>query len=147
MTDHGWTTTKSRHTRAGAAEVWTVLSDVGRWSEWNAGVDAVDLDRGLAPGSSGTLTPAGQEPLPFTIVSCAEGADYTSATVIAATVTLVNTQEIEPTSTGAVIHARSVLVGEAAGYFGQSFGPQLAERLATTLEALCRRAEQEPAVP
>lgn len=140
-----WSYETSCRTEARPSDVWALLSDVSSWSDWNAGIDAVHLDTSFDEGAVGTLTPAGQEPLPFRIVACTDGVEYTSQTVIAETVTLVNTQRIEPRDNGATVHAKSSLTGEAAEYFGQSFGPQLAERLPATLESLCRRAERRNA--
>ena len=136
-----WSCEERRHTSASPGALWTLLSDPDTWAKWNAGIERVDLDGDFREGASGTITPAGQVALPFRITECEPERGYTSETVIAETVTLVNRQRIEPTEKGAEVRAESSLVGEAAAYFGQSFGPQLAQRLPSMLASLCERAE------
>jgi len=136
-----WKYTTSRETTATPADWWAVVSDVAGWPRWNAGIERLELADGFEEGALGTITPVGQTPLSFRVVACEPLAGYTSETKIADTVTLVNSQRIEPLDGGFVVWAESELTGTAAEYFGQSFGPQLAERLPATLDSLCEQAE------
>lgn len=128
-------------TAAPAATVWQIYRDVASWPSWNSAVSALELDGEFAAGTTGTLTPPGGEPLPFHIVTAEEDAGYTSETVIADTVTLRTTGTLEALTTGGTkITVRSELVGPAAPYFADSFGPALAAGVPQTAQQLARRA-------
>lgn len=131
----------SADTDAPAATVWRIYRDVACWPEWNRAVELVELDGDFVSGTTGLLTPPGAGPLPFRIVVAREDAGYTSETEIADTVTLRTTGTLEPLPGGGTrITVRSELVGPAAAYFAQSFGPALAAGVPQSVRELARRA-------
>ena len=69
-------------------QVWRRYLDLPTWPEWNGAVSVIALDGPFANGTAGTLTPPGQGPLPFRLVSVTENLGYVSETDIADTVTL-----------------------------------------------------------
>jgi hypothetical protein len=128
-------------TSAPAGTVWQLYRDVAGWPSWNSGVQQVELDGEFTTGTTGRLTPPGAGPLPFRIVAAHEDAGYTSETEIADTVTLRSTSSLVPLPDGGTrITLRSELIGPAAAYFAESFGPALATGVPSTVRELARRA-------
>ena len=136
-----WAFEHSVETTASPATVWGLYADVAGWPRWNAAVQSVKLDGPFQAGTSGWLTPPGAEPLPFTILAASEGTGYVSETTIAETVRLRATNTLSQLPGGGcrILH-RAELVGPAAEYFGQSFGPALRDGVPRTAEALAAHA-------
>lgn len=123
------------------ALVWQRYRDVASWPEWNGAVESVVLERDFAAGTLGTLTPPGQGPLPFRVVSAVENEGYVSETSIADTVTMRVTAGLTPLAGGGTrITHRVELDGPGAPYFARSFGSVLAAGVPQTLKALAERA-------
>lgn len=138
-----WSFEHSLETAASPESVWRLYRDPSTWPGWNAAVQAVELDEPFGPGASGTLTPKGQGPLPFKIAEATEHKGYTSETAIADTVTLRLTNSLEALPEGGTrITHRAEFVGEAAGFFGQSFGPVIAQGIPVAMKELAAQAEQ-----
>src|SRR4051812_19586533 len=100
-------------------KVWAVYADTAAWTEWNPAVELLEIDGPFAAGARGTLTPRGQDALPFAVVSAEPGRGYVSETVIAETVTLRTENLLEPTDDeGTRIVSRLSMHGPAADFFG-----------------------------
>lgn len=121
--------------------VWQVYADTARWPQWNAGVERLELGGEFRAGARGQLTPRGQEPLPFLLVSAQPGRGYVSETEIADTVTLRTSNTLETLPDGGTrIVAQLSMHGPAAEFFGTSFGPAFAEGVPPTMRALADKA-------
>jgi uncharacterized protein YndB with AHSA1/START domain len=138
-----WAFEHSVETTASPATVWRLYRDVASWPSWNGAVERLELDGEFEAGATGKLTPPGGEPMTFTILSATENAGYVSQTSIAETVGLRATNTITPSHGGGCrITHRAELVGPAAEYFGQSFGPALKAGVPKGAEALAARAAE-----
>ena len=123
------------------AAVWRLYRDVSTWPSWNPAVGSVDLDGEFAPGTTGRLTPPGQEPLPFRIVAAIENEGYTSQTKIADTVRLQTTSVLAPLPGGGTrITHRIAITGPGADFFGPSFGPAIAAGVPVAMRNLSEQA-------
>lgn len=141
-----WAVEHCADTSATPAAVWRRHTDVRSWSEWNSGVERVEMEGAFAAGAVGTLTPPGQGPLPFRVVEATENEGYTSETEIAETVTLRSTNRLTALPNGGTrICCRVELVGPAAEFFAKSFGPVLASGVPRTVEALAQVAARDAA--
>ncbi len=138
-----WKTEYTAESPAGPEAIWQLMADVSSWPRWNKAVGAVELDGPFEAGTAGRLTPPGQEPLPFRVVEARPGEGYVSETDIAETVTLraENSIVARPDGAGCQVVLRVSLVGPAADYFGQSFGPAIAAGLPRTGAALVAEAQ------
>ncbi len=138
-----WRTEYTAESPAGPEAIWQLMADVSSWPGWNKAVEAVELDGPFEAGTAGRLTPPGQDPLPFRVVEARRGEGYVSETDIAETVTLRAENSIiaRPDGTGCQVVLRVCLVGPAADYFGQSFGPAIAAGLPKTGAALVAEAQ------
>lgn len=47
-----------------AERIWALYEDVSTWPQWDEQAESVTRDGPFAAGSSGTMTFAGQDPLP-----------------------------------------------------------------------------------
>jgi hypothetical protein len=136
-----WAFEHSVDTTASPATVWRLYRDAGGWPSWNGGVERLELDGEFEAGTTGKLTPPGGDPLAFSILAATENAGYVSETTIAETVALRATNTIvRLPGGGSRITHRAELVGPAAEYFGQSFGPALKAAVPKGAEALAARA-------
>lgn len=139
-----WSVEHSAVTTAPPEAVWRRYRDVSTWPEWNSAAESVVLDGEFASGARGTLTPPGQEPLPFHVLEATESAGYTSETHIADTVTLRMVSRLEALPDGGTrITHRAELDGPAAKHFAHSFGPVLAAGVPRTLAALAETAARD----
>lgn len=143
-----WAVEHSQSTGVSPAAVWRRYRDVSGWPEWNASVEAITLDGEFAAGSAGTLTPPGQEPLPFRVVSATPAEGYVSETDIAGTVTMRVTARLAPLAAGGTrITHRVELDGPGAPYFARSFGSVLAAGVPRTLATLVQVVERDTGKP
>ena len=138
-----WKSEYTAESAAGPDAVWLLMSDVTSWPRWNKAVGRVELDGPFEAGTAGRLTPSGQEPLPFRVIEARPGEGYISETDIAETVTLRAENSIisRPDGAGCQVVLRVCLVGPAADYFGQSFGPAIAAGLPRTGAALVAESQ------
>lgn len=67
----------SRHIAAPAADVWELLTDVGRWREWGPSVTGAELDSPrFAAGSTGRVRTVTGVRLPFTVTDYRAGRSW-----------------------------------------------------------------------
>lgn len=124
-----------------ADAVWAVYADAAAWPDWNPTVEQLEIDGPFAAGAAGKLTPRGQEPLNFVVISATPARGYVSETAIADTVTLRTENTLEPRDDGGTrIVSRLSMHGPAAEFFGTSFGPAFAASVPATLQAVIERA-------
>lgn len=126
----------ARTSRLDAPSLWELVSAPEAWPSWNTSVEHITLDGPFESGTTGTLTPPGGQALPFSLVDVQPGRSYTSRTRIAETVTLESTLELVPDGDETLVRQQSSLVGPAAEYFADSFGPTLVRGVEATVELL-----------
>jgi Polyketide cyclase / dehydrase and lipid transport len=133
----------STTTTAPPSVIWEHYRDVAGWPAWNTAVRKVELSGPFVEGATGTLTAPDAGELPFRIVAVVDGVSYTSETEITDTVTLRTTAFLASLPGGGTrITHRTELVGPAAPFFADSFGPQLAAGLPVTVSRLADRAAE-----
>lgn len=67
----------SRHIAAPAGDVWELLTDVERWSEWGPSVRVAELDSaGFKAGSTGRIRTTPGVSLPFTVTDFRAGRSW-----------------------------------------------------------------------
>ncbi|MFC4465310.1 SRPBCC family protein [Streptomyces xiangluensis] len=125
------------------AQVWARYADIASWTEWDEGIEKVTLDGPFTTGSTGTMTPAGQDPLPFTITEAVEGEGFTDETVIPDAVTLrfIHRLAALPGGGTKVTH-RLEIDGPAAEQMGPELGPQITEDFPEAMQSLVQAARK-----
>ncbi|MER5915606.1 SRPBCC family protein [Streptomyces sp. NPDC001982] len=125
------------------AQVWARYVDTASWPEWDEGIVRVTLDGPFAAGSTGTMTPEGQDPLPFTITEAVAEQGFTDETVIPDAVTLRFIHRLAGLPGGRTkITHRLEIEGPAAEAMGPELGPQITSDFPEAMEALAKVAGQ-----
>ncbi|MFE2066615.1 SRPBCC family protein [Streptomyces sp. NPDC059467] len=125
------------------AQVWARYADVATWPEWDTGIVQVTLDGAFTTGTTGTMTPEGQDPLPFTITEAVPGEGFTDETVIPDAVTLRFVHRLVALPEGGTrITHRLEIEGPAAAALGPELGPQITEDFPEAMAALAKAAGQ-----
>lgn len=125
------------------AQVWARYADTATWPEWDEGILAVTLDGPFEAGTTGTMTPEGQGPLPFTLTEAVPEKGFTDETVIPDTVTLRFVHRLAALPGGGTrITHRLEIEGPAADAMGPELGPQITADFPDAMEALAKAAGQ-----
>jgi hypothetical protein len=122
---------------ATAAQLWARYTDVATWTEWDDGLDEVTLDGPFAVGSRGTLTPGGQEPLPFTLTDVVENEGFSDETEIPGQLLLRFVHRLVPLPGGGTrVTHRLEIEGPAAAELGPRLGPEISAGFPHTIATL-----------
>ena len=106
-----WTYEHSVEAVAGTDRIFEILRDVGRWPEWNQGVERIDLDGPFATGTSGVMVIPGQGSLRFRLAWVGEGRGFEDETEIPGADVVVRVHHsLEPLAAGGtrIIYRASV---------------------------------------
>jgi hypothetical protein len=138
-----WTCEHSLETRAGAEAIFEILRDTGRWREWNAGVERIDLDGPFATGSTGVMVIPDQGSLRFRLAWVGEGRGFEDETEIPGADVVVRVRHsLEPLAAGGTrITYRATVEGPAADTLGSEIGPAVSADFPEVMAALAARAE------
>jgi carbon monoxide dehydrogenase subunit G len=133
----------SIETAAGAETIFEILRDTSRWSEWNPGVDRIDLDGPFKTGTTGVMVIPGQEPLSFRLAWVGDGRGFEDETEIPGAKVMVRVRHsLEPLASGGTrITYRATVEGTAAGALGPEIGPAVTADFPEVMAALAGRAE------
>lgn len=136
-----WVTEVKGECAATPAEVFAVMAEPSRWSEWNEGVADIRISGPFEAGATAVMIlPDGTE-LPFSLAWVDEGRGFEDVTPIPdAGVTVRVVHEVEATETGALITYRCMVDGptEVASQVGAGVSADFGE----VITALGARAER-----
>lgn len=125
----------SLETAASPAAIYRLYRDVAQWPAWDSGVTHVGLEGPFTAGTTGVLTPAGQEAMPFRIVEAVENEGFIDETEIPGTATLRFEHQLTPLAGGGTrITHRVVVTGPAADEMGPMVTADLPEAVASLAE-------------
>ena len=138
-----WTYQHSLETSAAAGAIFEILRDTGRWREWNAGVERIDLDGPFATGTSGVMAIPDQGSLPFRLAWVGEGRGFEDETEVPGAEVVVRVRHsLEPLAAGGTrITYRATVEGRAAEALGPEIGPAVTADFPEVIAALAARAE------
>src|SRR5436190_11966067 len=135
----------SVETAASPAAVYRLYRDVAGWPRWDHGLTHTELHGPFAAGTTGVLTPAGQEALPFRMIEAVEDEGFTDETDIPGTATLRFEHRLTPLAGGGTrITHRVVITGPAAERLGPVVTSDVPEAMAS-LAAHALEAERASA--
>lgn len=69
--------TVTRSTDASREVIWEMWADVSARTDWDHGLEYIDLDGQFTPGTTGTVKVEGQDPVAYEIVEVVPGESYT----------------------------------------------------------------------
>lgn len=119
-----WEFEHSLEVNASPLAIWQLYSDVSAWPKWDDGIAALELHGPFAVGTTGTITPVGQESLPFRLVEVSPNEGFADETEIpGAGLTIRFSHEILPLAGGSSrITHRVTMSGPAADTLGPQIG-------------------------
>ena len=137
-----WANEQSIETTASPEAIWRLWSDVADWPEWNADIEHIVISGPFAPGSTITMTPAGQDPVELRISDAAEPQSFVDEADLGDVVvrTIHSVERLEGGRNG--VTYRMEISGPAADSVGPELGPQISGDFPETLGALVERAER-----
>lgn len=135
-----WEYEHSVRTDASPEAIWRLYSDPSSWPSWDSGIEHMELDGPFAVGTTGRLTPVGQNNLPFTLTEVVPTRRFVDETQVAGLVLrFIHTLVPEPTG-GTTITHRVEIIGPAADQLGPQIGPKVTAGVPTTIETLAKQA-------
>ena len=134
-----WTHEESIETSASPATVWKLFSDVARWKDWNAGIEAIEMHGSFVKGTSFTMKPLGQDALTSTLIEVKPNESFTDETVVEKTRVLVSHKLV---SLGGG-RTKIIYGTEITGPGEAEFGPMVTSDFPDVLLALKKLAEQQ----
>jgi len=141
-----WSCEHNIETAAQAETIFDILRDVSRWSEWNAGVERIELDGPFATGTSGVMVIPDQGSLSFRLAWVGEGRGFEDETEIPGTGVVVRVRHsLEPLAGGGSrITYRAIVEGPVSGPLGPEIGRAVTADFPAVMAALAGRAEAVP---
>ena len=131
----------SVETTASPEAVWTLWSDVSRWTEWDTSLTAMRMDGPFEPGGTGVMTIEGQGDIDFRLTAVQPGVGFTDETELPIA-TLRFGHTMTPLDGGRLRVTHTVSIeGPAA----DELGPQVTEDVPDAMAGLVALAERETA--
>jgi hypothetical protein len=138
-----WTYEHSIETAASPETIFEIMRDTSRWSEWNPGVERIDLDGSFVTGASGVMVIPDQGSLSFRLAWVGEGRGFEDETAIPGTEVMVRVRHsLEGLAAGRTrITYRATIEGATADALGPEIGPAVTGDFPEVMAALAGRAE------
>lgn len=123
-------------------DIWLVLADLNRWTEWDTSMEWVRLDGSFEVGGKVEMKPIGQEPITSTITDIVENEKYADECQFNG-LTLRFSHVLHPLGAGGtqVVH-RLEIDGPGVDEIGPQIGPQITEDFPDAMDALLAHARK-----
>lgn len=128
-------------TSAAPDVIWTLLRDVERWPQWNAGVEKIEIKGPFAAGTLFVMMAPGQDPITSRLVEVQDGKSFLDETRLGELRIFVD-HRIEPLAAG---RTRIVFSVEAFGPSCDEIGAAVSADFPQVLQSLAALAETESA--
>jgi len=135
-----WTYEHSVVSDASRGAIWSMYADVGSWPLWDEGVESVTLDGPFAVGTTGSLVPVGQDPLPFRITEALAEVSFVDETEIPGAVLRFSHRLVDLGAGGTRVTHRVEIDGPAADRIGPVIGPQVTRGIPEAVASLVAMA-------
>lgn len=128
-------------TTASAEAVDALYRDASSWSEWDPGMERVEFHGPFEAGMTGTFTPVGGEPFPYTLAWAEPGRGHIDEFPLEGAVLRIS-HLVEPLlDGGARITHRAELSGPAALDIAPGLMPDVCDEMPQTVAMLAQVAE------
>ena len=145
-----WSTDATAETTATPAEVWERYVQVGRWKDWDHGIEASELQGPFAVGTLGRLKPVGAPSSSFVLTRVEPQRAFADRTALPhrrlPLATLAFEHELVATPGGTRITHRVQIAGPLARLFVPLIGRKIASELpkaVRTLASIAAAGSQE----
>ncbi len=123
------------------AAIWRAWSEVERWGEWNADIEAIELDGPFAAGSTIAMTPRGAEPVQLRLEAVEENVRFVDVAELGG-LTIRTEHRVEALADGLVrVTYRTQIEGPGSEDPDFGLGPAITADFPQTVAALLARAE------
>ena len=122
--------------------IYALYADVPNWIRWDRGVTNVTLDGPFAVGSTGTITPEGQDTMPYRLVEVEPNRSFADETDIPGAGIVVRFDhllEALPSGRTRITHGVTIF-GPNAAELGPTIGPQIVSDLPEAMDVLANLA-------
>ncbi|MFC5468236.1 SRPBCC family protein [Cohnella suwonensis] len=128
-------------TKAKAATIWSLYSDIPTWVLWDSGKERVSLDGPFAVGAHGLMQPKGKSPLAFEITEIVPLKGFTDVTDLPdAGVQVRFVHVLEPVAEGTRITHVVTIEGPGADVVGPQMIQHFTKGVPHTIESLAALA-------
>ncbi|MCK9874626.1 SRPBCC family protein [Frankia sp. Ag45/Mut15] len=135
-----WEYEHSATVEVSAEAVWKLYTNPESWGTWDSGIVGLTLDGPFVPGTTGKLTPKGQDPVTITLVEVVENRSFIDETNLGGIV-LRAIHRLEPVDGGRTrITHRIEITGPEADTLGPQIGPAVTAGVPETITTLARLA-------
>ncbi len=136
-----WNYEHAVETGVAAPALWRYWSDIAGWPAWNEGIEKIEVDGPLEPGTAFRMTPPGQEPIEMRIAEVVPGLMFVDE-MDAGEFVVRTIHRLEPLPDGGTrIVYRTEFLGPAADEVGPQLGPQITADFPDVLASLVRIAQ------
>jgi hypothetical protein len=137
-----WEYEHAVETTAAPSAIWRLWSDVENWGDWNADLEAVELEGEFAPGGVVTMTPSGQDPVLLQLAEVQPDHGFVDVADLG-DIVVRTSHRIEPLGNGrSRVVYRMRISGPAADEVAPHLGPAITADFPETIAALTALAEQ-----
>jgi hypothetical protein len=111
------------------------------WPQWNAGIEKLAVDGPFAVGTTLTMTPPGEDPIPMRLVEIVPGELFTDE-MDAGDFVVRTEHRLDPLGDGRTrVVYRTEITGPAADQVGPELGPAITADFPDVVAALVKLAE------
>ncbi|HZX67847.1 MAG TPA: SRPBCC family protein [Candidatus Elarobacter sp.] len=142
-----WESTAGASSAAAPAEVWGVLLDGRRWSEWNPGVEWMVIEGPVEPGTLLTMKPKGVRQTAFRVEAAEPERLLALVVTVGPVASLRLRWELARQAGGSAIVQTVLISGPLAGPLLGRVAHRIAAAMPSILERLAARAVQLGADP
>ena len=140
-----WEYEHSVETGASAGTLWRHWSDVAGWATWNEGIEKIEIDGLFQVGTTFTMTPPGEDPIPMRLTEVVPGEQFTDE-MDAGDFVVRTVHRLDPIAAGRTrITYRTEITGPLADQVGPELGPAITADFPEVLAALARVAQAHAA--
>jgi uncharacterized protein YndB with AHSA1/START domain len=126
---------------ASGAALWRCWSDMAAWPAWNYGIEKIEVDGPFQVGTTFTMTPPGDDPIPMRLTEIVPGELFTDE-MDGGDFVVRTAHRLAPAADGRTrITYRTEITGPAADTIGPELGPAITADFPDVLAALARMAE------
>ena len=133
---------ESLETKAAPEKLWRLWADTSTWPSWNPDIEAVNLDRPLGEGATGTMRTKSGGTHNITIRDVEPGRSFVLQSDGVPATKLLFKCEVASSGNGSRISQELTLQGPLAFLFGPMMGGRIAESFGPVLEGLATAAEK-----
>ncbi|MHB8396031.1 MAG: SRPBCC family protein [Thermoplasmataceae archaeon] len=137
-----WSFEHSIETNATPKRIWALYSDVGKWPLWDAGISSITIDGPFSAGSTGTITPAGQDSLPYRLLAVDPEKGFSDQTELPgheAVIRFIHSIDVLQSGKTRITH-RVEIDGNDADEVGSRIGSAFAKGVPETMCSLANMA-------